>query len=78
MVSSRGIFVNKESTSRLAMCKRVPYLQFFSAKRNELMTVYSLVVKDVKNCSEPFANLWVDEPIAERIRRKSGSPLRIF
>ena len=42
------------------------------------MTVYSLVVKDVKNCSEPFANLWVGEPLAERIGRKSSSPLRIF
>ena len=57
MVSSRGIFANKESTSRLAMCKLGSCWQTSSAKWNESMTVYSLAVEGVKNFSENFANL---------------------
>ena len=70
MVSFRGIFVNKESTSRLAMCKLGSCWQISSAKWNESVAVYSLSVEGVKNCSEDFANLLVVVPVAERIDRK--------
>ena len=39
IVSSKGILVNKESTSRLAMCKLESSWQISSAKWNESMTV---------------------------------------
>ena len=57
MVLSWGIFVNKESTSRLAMCKLESCWQISSAKWNESMAVYSLVVEGIKNFSKNFANL---------------------
>ena len=41
------------------------------------MTVYSLAVERVKNFSKNFPNLKVGVPIAERIGRKRGSPLRV-
>ena len=55
MVSSRGIFVNKESTSRLAMCKLKSCWQISSTKWNESMTLYSLVVVGVENFGKSFA-----------------------
>ena len=57
MVSSKGILVNKESTSRLAMCNLESCWQIYSAKWNESMTVNSLAVEGVKNFSKNFANL---------------------
>ena len=45
VVSFRGIFVNKELMSRLAMCKLGFCRQVPSAKWNESMTVYSLAIK---------------------------------
>ena len=55
MVSSMGILVNKESKSRLAMCKLESCCQISSW--NESMTVNSLTVEGVKNFSKNFANL---------------------
>ena len=57
LLSFRGIFVNKESTSRLVMCKSESCWQISSAKWNESMTVYWLAVEGVKNFSKNFANL---------------------
>ena len=45
VVSFRGIFVNKQLMSRLAMCKLGFCRQVPSAKWNETMTVYSLAIK---------------------------------
>ena len=59
MVCSKGIFVNKESTSRLVMCKLEFCWQISSAKCNESMTVHSLTVKGVENFSKNFAYLKV-------------------
>ena len=67
MVSSKGIFVNKESLSRLAMCKLESWWQISSAKWNEWVTVNSLAVAGVKIFSKNFANLLVGVPIAEKI-----------
>ena len=57
MVSSRGIFVDKESMSGLAMCKLESCWQISAAIWNEWMTVYSLVFEGVKIFSKSFANL---------------------
>ena len=57
IVSSKGIQVNNESTSRLAMCKLESCWQIYSAKWNESMTINSLAVEGVKNFSKNFANL---------------------
>ena len=57
VVSSKEIFANKESTSRLAMCKLESCRHFFFAKWNESMAVYSLAVKGVRNFCKYFANL---------------------
>ena len=48
MVSSGGIFVNKESTSRLAMYKLRYYWQLYFPRWNESRTVYSRATEDVK------------------------------
>ena len=52
MVSSKGILVNKVSTSILAMCKLESCWQISSAKWNESITVNSLAVEGVKNFSK--------------------------
>ena len=52
---SKGKLVNKESTSRLAMCKLKSW-QISSANWNESTTVNSLAVEGVKNFSKIFAN----------------------
>ena len=72
-----GIFVNKESTAKLAIYKLASCWQISSAKWNDCDTVYSLVVEDVKNCNKKFANMQVGVPIAERIARKRGNPLQV-
>ena len=48
MVSSRGKFANKESASRLAICKLGSCWQISFAMWNESMTVYSLAVESVQ------------------------------
>ena len=57
IVSSKGILVNNESTSRLAMCKLESCWKISSAKWNESMTVNSLAVEGVKNFSKNLAKL---------------------
>ena len=57
MVLSGGLFVNKESMSRLVMRKLESYWQVSSAKWHESMTVNPLAVEGVKNFSKNFANL---------------------
>ena len=42
------------------------------------MTVYSLAVEGVKNCSKNFANLLVGVPIAKRIVQKGASSLQLY
>ena len=41
------------------------------------MAVNSLALEGVKNFSKNFANLHEDVPLAERIGRKGGIPLRV-
>ena len=52
MVSSNGMLVNKESTSRLVIFKLGSCLQISSAKSNEYVTVYSFWVNGIKNGSK--------------------------
>ena len=78
IVSSMEVFVNKESTPRLAMYQLWSCWQISSVKWNELITVYSLAVDGVKNFSKNFANLLAGVPITERIGWEDGSPLQVF
>ena len=73
MISCSRIFVNKKSTSRLAMCQSGLCWQIPSAKWNESIMVYSLAVEGVKKWSKNFANLWLGVPTAETIGRKVAS-----
>ena len=57
IVFSKGILLNKESTSRLAICKLKSCSLISSAKKNESMTVNSLAVEGVQNFIKKFANL---------------------
>ena len=57
MVSSNGVLLNKESTSRLVLYKLKSCWQISSAKWNESMPVNLLAVEGVKNFSKNFANL---------------------
>ena len=74
IASSRGMLVNKESTSGLAMYKLRSCLRLSSAKSNKLVTVYSFSVKGVKNRSKNFATLQATYEIGW----KGGSPFLIF
>ena len=77
MISSSGMLINKESTSRLAKNKLGSFSQISSAKWNETVTVYSFWVKGVKNGSKNFASLYVGVPIAYKIGWKGGRPFLI-
>ena len=77
MAPFRGIFVKKEMTYRLAMCKLEFCWQFSSAKWNESMTVYSLVLEGVRNFSKIIAKMQLGVSITERIGRRSGNPLPV-
>ena len=49
MFSSKGILINKEPTSRLAMCKLESCWQISSANWNESMAVNLLAVEGAKS-----------------------------
>ena len=74
MVLSRGMLVNKESTSRLAIYKLASCLLISSVKWNESVMVYVFWVKGFKNGNRIFASLQVDIPIAYKIGQQGGSP----
>ena len=57
IVSSSGLLVKRESTSRLPIKNSEPCSTIYSAKANETLTVYSLLVKDFKIGTRNFANL---------------------
>ena len=67
IVSSSGMLVNREWTSRLPMKNWESCSTISSAKTNESFTVYSLLVKDFKIGTRNFANLKVGVLIADRI-----------
>ena len=51
------MLANKESISRLAIYKLGSSLQISEVKRNESVTMYSFLVKGVKDSSKTFASL---------------------
>ena len=78
MVSSRGMLVNNEVMSRLAIkqsefCRSIPL-----AKSNEFLTLHSLKVKSLSIGTRNLAILYVGVPLTERIARKAGQPSITF
>ena len=57
MVSSKRMFVNKESTSTLSICKLESCWKIVSVEWNESMTVNSLALEGVKHYSKNVPNL---------------------
>ena len=72
IVSSRGVLVKRESTSRLPIKNSKSCSTVSSAQANESFIVYSLLVKDFKVGTRNFANLWVGVLVADKIDRKGG------
>ena len=56
IVSSSGMLVKRESTSRLSIKNSESYSTISSAKADEPFTVYSLLVKDFKIGTRNLAN----------------------
>ena len=74
MVSSKGILVKRESTSRLAIYSWESCFRISSAKANESLTVNSLDVKGAKMGTKNLASLYAGVPIADKIGRNGGQP----
>ena len=72
MVSSRGILVNNESTSRLPMKSLLSWCTISSAKAKESFTVNSLKVIEESLRTKNLASLQLEVPIAETIGLNGG------
>ena len=70
IVSSNGMLVKKESTSKLSIKNSESCSTISSAKANESFTLHSLLVKDFKVVTKYFADLYVGVLIADKICRK--------
>ena len=73
IVSSSGMLVKRESTSRLPIKNSESCSTISSAKVKESFTVYSLLIKDFKIGTRNFADLWVGVLITNKIGRKGES-----
>ena len=78
MVSSRGMLVNNEVMSRLAIKQSEFCCSISLAKSNESLTLYSLEVKSLSTGTRNLAILYVGVPMTERIARKAGQPSITF
>ena len=78
MVSSRGMIVNNEVISRLAIKQSEFCCSISLAKSNESSTLYSLEVKSLSIGTRNLAILYVGVSMAERIGRKAGQPSITF
>ena len=67
MVSSRGMIVNNEVISRLAIKQSEFCCSISLAKSNESLTLYSLEVKCLSIGTRNLAILYVGAPVAEGI-----------
>ena len=74
IVSSRGMLVNNEVMSRLAINQSEFCCSNSLAKSNESLTLYSLEVKSLSIETKNLTFLYVGVPMAERIVRKAGQP----
>ena len=67
MVSSRGMIVNNEVMSRLAIKQSELCCSISLAKSNESLTLYSLKVKSLSIGTKNLTILYVGVPMTERI-----------
>ena len=74
IVSFKGILVNRDSMSKLAITRLESNVKSSSAKENESLIVYSLDVKDASKGTKNFAILYVGVPISDKMGRKGGTP----
>ena len=74
IVSSKGIFVKSDSTSKLAIIKLEPQFKGSLANKNESLIVYSFKVKSVNNGTRNFYSLYVGVLIAYKIGRNGRTP----
>ena len=74
MVSSRGMLVNNEVMSRLAIRQSEFCCSISLVKSNEFLTLYSLEVESLSTETRNLAIFYVGIPMAERIGRKEGQP----
>ena len=78
MVSSRGMLVNDEIMSRLAIKQSEFCCSIFLAKSNESLTLYSLEVKSLSIGTRNLAILCIGVLMAEGIGQKAGQPSITF
>ena len=74
IVSFKGILVNRDSMSKLAITRLESNVKSSSEKENESLIVYSLDVKGASKGTKNFAILCVGVPISDKMGRKSGTP----
>ena len=70
IVSSSGILVKRESTSRLPIKNSESCSTISSAKAKESFTIYSLLVKDFKIGTRNFGNFLLRVLIFDKIGQK--------
>ena len=75
---SRGIFVNKKSTSKLPITRELSCSTISFAKQKVSLTVNSLDVLEFILGTKNFAILYDGVPIAERMSLKGGHPSTMF
>ena len=73
LVLSRGMLVNNEVMSWLAIKQSEFCCSIYLAKSNESLTLYSFEAKSLSIGTRNLAILYVGVPMAERIGRKAGS-----
>ena len=78
IVSSRGMFVNNESTSKLPIKRELSFSTISFANEKESLTVNSLDVIELIFGTKNFAILYDGVPIAESIGLKGGHLSTIF
>ena len=78
MVSSRGMLVNNEVMSRLAIKQSEFCCSISLAKSNESLTLYLLEVKSLSIGTRNLVTSYVGVPLTERIGRIAGEPLITF
>ena len=74
IVSSYGMFVNKASTSKLAIWRSLFWAKISSTKVKEPLTVNSFWVISDRTGTENFGSLYVGVPIAEIIGLNGDNP----
>ena len=73
IISSSGMLINKESTSRLAIYKLRSSLNSYSKKMKWSVTVYLSSAKGFKNGNNNLGTLQVGIPIADKVVQKDLS-----